>query len=145
MVSAVAEQYLHRAKAIFTSHAALPARSLGVHKKFTRGHSQDRWPSLTKGIFHTTLCHEQNWKMGKREEGEGCSKEWCWSSQETVTGDEPSCPGSSWTPACWWQVANKFFVLLCLCTQLLLCEVNCFYLTPRVLTLLPFWFSSLPT
>ncbi|KAK4814538.1 hypothetical protein QYF61_022257 [Mycteria americana] len=34
-----------------------------------RGHSQDSWPQLAKGMFHTISHHAQHIKLGKKEEG----------------------------------------------------------------------------
>ena len=54
---------------------------------------------------------------------------------------EPCFAGRRWTPACRWEVMNKFIVLLCLHAWLLLCLLHCLYLSPRVFSLLHFWFS----
>lgn len=77
------------------------------------------------------------------EEGKEHSDWWCLSCQETITLDEPCFPGSGWASAHWWELANKFLVLPCLCTQFLLYLVCCIYLNLWVLILLPLRFCPL--
>lgn len=36
-----------------------PVRRLGVHQELERGHSQDSWPNLTKGMSHAMWNHGQ--------------------------------------------------------------------------------------
>ena len=66
----------------------------------------------------------------KGRERKGHLEWWRLPSQETITRDEPCFPGSSWTPACWWEAVNSFLGLQCFCVQLLLYLVNCLYLNP---------------
>jgi len=54
---------------------------------------------------------------------------------------EPCLPGNSYTSACQWEVLNVFFIFLCLHMQFLLYSLNSLYLSPRLFSLLPFWFS----
>jgi len=107
-----------------------------------RGHSRDSWPHLTKGIFHSMWHHAQHVKLGKEAGRGGGRWEW-WHLASQVTGHvmEPCFPGDGWTPACQREVVKEFLVLLCLCAQLLLYLLNCLYLNPQVLSLLPLWFS----
>lgn len=51
-----------------------------------------------------------------------------------------TCVGSVWTCTCWWEVGDEC-LLLCMCTQLLLYLLNCLYLNPKVVSLLPFWLT----
>ena len=41
----------------------------GGARETGRGHSQDRWPKLAKGIFHTIWHHAEYINWGKKKEG----------------------------------------------------------------------------
>lgn len=63
---------------------AAGAQSLG------KGHSQESWPQLTRGIFHTMWCLAQQYKLDerRREAGGGCLELRHLSSQVTVMHEE---------------------------------------------------------
>lgn len=49
--------------------------------------------------------------------------------------DRPPFSRDGWTPSCPWEVAQEFFILLCLCMQLLLYLFNCLDLKSQVFSL----------
>lgn len=62
-----------------------------------------------------------------------------------LTCDEPSFPGSGWASSCCWAVLHAFLASLCLRVWLLLRQLNCLYLNPRVPVLFPLQSSPHPT
>jgi len=112
---------------------------LGLHKVLGGNIIRTAGPNcpVLHPILHGIML---NSKAGRRKEGLSRRRHF----QETAMLAEPCCPGSGWTPACWWEAANEFLTILRLCTWLLLCLVNCPYLSPGVLSLLPFWFYPSP-
>ena len=129
----------------FFSFSCPASKKAGGAQEVGRGHRQDSWPKLAKGIFHTIWCHAQHIKLGgRRRKGETFGVVvFVFPSNLRVM--EPCFPGDGWTPVCRWEAVNEFLVLLCLRAQLLLSLLNCLYLSPWVFLLLPFWFSPHPT
>lgn len=86
--------------------------------------------------YHTEQC------LGKEEGrlGIGVMAFFSW---HTTMRTKPCCPGSGWTPDCWWEAASEFLSVLCLFSGFLLYLVNCLYLSPGILLVLPFWFCSI--
>lgn len=88
----VAEQCLHRAKDFSVSHAALPTRRLGMHKKLggvtARGHSQDsnrpKGYPITYGIMLSS-------KSGRKKE-EGRSYNVCFPNIQSYSVCFPNKP-----------------------------------------------------
>ena len=142
MFSVVAEHCLYRSKDFYTFHAALTVRRLRVHQKLWGDTTRTGDPDWTKGypIPYNIMISNKHW--GNEGGREGLSEWWYFSSQETIMHDEPCFPRSDWAPACQCEIMNEFLVLFCWSVHLLLYLVNCLYLSPWVLALLPFWFSS---
>ena len=121
-----------------TSKLARSAQEAG------RGRSQDSWPELTKGIFHTLWCHVQRIKLGEVEGRGGCLEWWCLSSQVSVTHDGALLCWR-WLNTCLLMGSSEWIhcFSLFVCAQLLLYLLNCPYLILRVFSPLPFHFSPL--
>lgn len=91
--------------------------NLGGHKELT-------WTGQRDIPYHVTSC----WtiKLEGKKEKERHLEWWHWSSQETVTHDEPCFFGfDRLTSARQWDVVDKFLILICLQKQLLLSLLNC--------------------
>lgn len=131
-VLAVAEHYWHSIKVLFyfsfflLSSYSEEARGAQEH---WRGHKQNSWSKLIKGIFHNERCHtqqEKNW--GKEKEGRNsCVYILCLPKRLLHV---PCFMGNIWTSACQWETVDEFPVLLCLLTQLLFYLAN-FLSQPR--------------
>ena len=82
-----------------------------------RGQTQDSWPKLAKGVFHTIWCHSKQYiGVASRGGGTGCS-------------------GIGWALVIrWWAIAlcitcfvHIFIVIIILFSVL----INCLYLNPQ--------------
>ena len=117
--------------AFSASHAPPPASR-------ERGREGTQLGQLTATDQRCTPCHMTSCSAIKAGEEEG--------SEEHVCSDgvylpkslshmiKPCFPGGGWTSACQWEAVNEFVILL------LLCLLNCLYLSPQVSSLLPFQF-----
>lgn len=106
MVLVVEEKCFHKGKD-FSAHSALP-----VSRQDQARVVDPDWP---KGyaVPHGIMLSNKSWgkEGGRRGHSKFPKKPLCMMR---------FCPGNSWTPACWWEVLNKFLILFCLCTELLL-------------------------
>jgi len=68
--------------------------------------------------------------QGKEEEAEGVCARGVWLPKQALCEPRPCFPATGQTSACRWEVASKFFSLLCLCMQLFLYLLNFHYLDP---------------
>jgi len=73
-VLAAAEQCWHSTKLFPAFHTSKEA---GDAKEAGRGHSQDSWLQLNKGILHTSQCYAQQYKWGGIFQGCHCSTTDC--------------------------------------------------------------------
>lgn len=104
---------------ISSSHVALAARRLGC-TKYCEGTQPGQliWAGQRVPCIGT---------KARRKEAGKCLWEWrCLYSQKTPRYEEHCFPRTGCTPACWFKVLNRFPMLPCLHTQLLLYLANFF-------------------
>ena len=102
------------------------------------GTADPKWPKGYPIPYDVTLSI-QSWQ--KKKEGANVQSDGVCLPKQPLHVMEPSFPRDGWTPACQWEAVNEFFLLLCLCSWLLLYLLNYLHLNPRVFSLLPFWVS----
>ena len=78
---------LTQSEGLFCFSPYSTSEEAGGGQEAGRGHSQDSWPQLTKGIFQTIGCHAQHIKLGAEVGRGGCSEWWRLPSQVTVRRD----------------------------------------------------------
>ena len=72
-----------------SSSHALPAEKVGDAQEAGKGHSQDSWPKLAKGIFHTIWHHAQYINWGELAGGRARCSGTSWAS--VVGGEQLHC------------------------------------------------------
>lgn len=99
-----------------------------------RGHSQDTWHQVNRGIFHTIWCYAQHRKL--REEGgmKDIQSDGVWLSKLLLDMLEPCLTRDGWVPTYPWETANEFLRVFCLSWGLLLYSLKCLYVIPWVIT-----------
>lgn len=108
---------------------AAGAQSLG------KGHSQESWPQLTRGIFHTMWCLAQQYKLDerRREAGGGCLELRHLSSQVTAMHHEILFSWK-WLNICLLMGSKEWMFILyslhTLCLLYLFCFICFFFSQP---------------
>lgn len=118
-----------------------PARGLGMHKKLGGDTVRTADPSWHKGYSRLNTIMLGIQRSEQRRRGDIWSGVICL-PKLPFCSMEPWFPGDGWAPPCPWKMVNELLVLLCLCVYLLLLWINCWYLSPWVLS--PYSSHSLP-
>lgn len=122
----------------FCSLYRLTSKEAGDAGQCGRGHSQDNWPQITRGIFHTIWHHVQHITWEKKKKGREIRSDNVCLPKSPLYVMEPWFPEDGWTPACSGEGVNEFVFWLCMSMQLLLYLLKILSLNPQVFLLLPF-------